>query len=100
MALFTAGAHLAAVDIRVALSALRSHIRKYRLDMALRAHDALVHSAKGKLGLVVIEFGNAPDRLPSQRGVAIRAWQIQRAMRAPRLRIDLRLSLRHARRGK
>jgi hypothetical protein len=96
MALLAAGAHLAAMDIGVALGALRSHVRKYRLDMALRAHDALMHSAKGKLGLIMIKFGNAPDRLPSQRGVAIGAGQIQRAVRTPRLRVDLPLSLRYA----
>lgn len=98
MALLAARAHLAAMDIGVAFGALRSHIGKHRLDMALRAHDALVHSAKGKLGLIVIEFGNAADRLPSERRMAIGAGQIQRAVRTACLRIHLRLPCnRHAR---
>ena len=76
VALFTARAHLAAMDIGVALGALRPHVRKYRLDMTLGAHYPLMHSAQGKLGLIVIKFGNAPDRFPSKRCVAIRARQI------------------------
>jgi hypothetical protein len=66
MTLFTAGAHFAAMDVGVAFGALRSHIRKYGLDMTLGAHHALVHSAKGKLGLIVIKFGNAADWFPPQ----------------------------------
>jgi hypothetical protein len=79
----------------VALGALCSHIRKHGFDMALRAHQALVHSAERKLGLVMIKFGNATNRFPSQRSVAISAWQIQRAVRTPRLRVHLRLPLRY-----
>jgi hypothetical protein len=54
------------MDVGVAFGALRSHIRKYGLDMTLGAHHALVHSAKGKLGLIVIKFGNAADWFPPQ----------------------------------
>lgn len=74
--LLTARPHLAAMNIGVALGALRPHVGKHRLDMALRAHDSLVHAAQGKLGLVVIELGYAADWFPAQRGVAVRAGQI------------------------
>ena len=92
VALFAARAHLATMNIGVALGALSSHIRKYRFGMALRTHQALVHAAQGKLGLIVIEFGKAADRFPSQRRVAIGARQVQRSVRASGFRIDLCLS--------
>ena len=93
MTLLTARPHLAAMNIGVALGALRPHVGKNRLDMTLRAHNSLVHAAQGKLGLIVIELRNTADRFPAQRGMAIRAWQIQRSMRAARLRVHLPLSL-------
>jgi hypothetical protein len=92
VALFAARAHLATMNIGVALGALSSHIRKYGFDMALGAHNALVHAAQGELGLVVIEFGNAADRFPSQRRVAIGASEIQRSVRASGFGIALGLS--------
>jgi hypothetical protein len=45
MALLTVRAHLPLVNIRMAVSALRSHIRENQLGMALRAADAFVHTA-------------------------------------------------------
>jgi hypothetical protein len=91
VALFAARAHLATMNIGVALGALSSHIRKYWFGMALGTHHALVHAAQGKLGLVVIEFGNAADRFPSQRRMAIGAKHVQRSVRASGLGITLRL---------
>jgi hypothetical protein len=43
--LFAVGAHLCLVNVRVALAALRSDIREDGLGVALRAGNALVHSA-------------------------------------------------------
>lgn len=45
MALFAARSHLATMYISVALDALSPNVRKYRLNVALSAHHALVHSA-------------------------------------------------------
>jgi len=57
--------HLPLVNVGVAIRALRSHIGKDQLGVALRATDALVHAAQGVLRGVVIKFGNGPERLPS-----------------------------------
>jgi hypothetical protein len=43
--LFAVGAHLGLMNVRVTLAALRSDIREDGLDVALRAGNALVHSA-------------------------------------------------------
>ncbi len=93
VALLAAGAHLTAVDIGVTLGALRTDIRKNRLDMALGTHHALVHAAQGKLGLIVIKLGNAANRLPPERGVAVGARQVQRSVWATGLRVHLCLPL-------
>jgi hypothetical protein len=74
-------AHLAAVNVGMAVGALVSHIGKDHLDVAGRAGHALVHAAQRKLGGVVIEFGNGPDGPPSINGVAVLTGDIQRAVR-------------------
>ncbi len=76
VALLATRAHLGTVDIGVTLGALRAHIRKYRLDVALGAHHPLVHAPQGEVGLVVIKLWYTADRLPSQRGVTIRTGQV------------------------
>ena len=45
VALLAIGAHLALVDVGVAVGALRTHIRKNGLDVALRTRHTLVHAA-------------------------------------------------------
>ena len=65
VALLAIGAHLALVDVRVAVCALRTHIRKDHLGVALRAGNSLMQAAQRVLGGVVIEFGDRADRLPA-----------------------------------
>ena len=45
VALFAIGSELALVDVGVAVLATLSHVRKYRLCVALDARDSGVHSA-------------------------------------------------------
>ena len=45
VALLAIGAHLAFVDVGVTVGALRTHIRKNELDVALRTRHTLVHAA-------------------------------------------------------
>jgi hypothetical protein len=45
VALFAVGAHLALVNVGVAISALRTDVGKYHLGVALGAGHALVHSS-------------------------------------------------------
>ena len=74
--------HLAAVNIRVAVGAVRSHIGEHHFGVALRATDALVKAAQWILGLVVIKLGNGADRLPSDRRMTVLAGNGQVAVRA------------------
>ena len=77
-------AHLAPVNVGVAIGALFPDVSKYRLDMALGAGDTFVHAAQRVTRAVVIELGNVADRLPSAEGVAVLARDGQRAVRAAR----------------
>ena len=83
MALFAIGTHLALVDVSVAVGALFAHIRKHRLDVALRACHALVHAAQRILGGVVIELRNCTNRLPRAQGVTVLAGNAETTVRAP-----------------
>ena len=93
MALFTARTHFPAMDVGVALRALRSDIRKYRFDVALRAHHPLVHSTQREACLVVIKLRYAANWFPAERSVTVRAGQIQRTVRTSALCIHLCLPL-------
>ena len=64
--------HLPAVDVRVTVRAILSHIREHRLDVALHAFHFFVHSTQRIFCLVVIEFGRRawganPRRCDSSR---------------------------------
>jgi hypothetical protein len=76
MALFAGRSKLTLVDIGMAIGALLAYVCEYRLGVALRATDPLVHSAQRKSGLVVVELRNIADRLPSAQGVAVLAGNI------------------------
>lgn len=82
VAVFAVGGHLAAVDVGVAVSALGADITEHHLGVAVHAIDALVHPAQRKLGLIVIEFRDGSDRLPTVSRVAVLACDVQRAVRA------------------
>jgi len=91
MALLAGRAELAPVNVGVAVGAFAAHIGKNRLDMALRARDSLVHAAQRVTRLAVVELGNIADRFPSAEGVAVLAGNVQIAVRAARVGIDLQL---------
>ena len=65
VALLTVRAHLPLVNVRVTGRALRSHIRKNQLGMALRATHALMHPAQGIFRCVVIEFRYGSNWFPA-----------------------------------
>jgi hypothetical protein len=62
---FAIRAELAAVNVRMAVRTLLSHIRKNQFYVALGALDFFVHTAQRVNCLVVVEFGNTANRLPT-----------------------------------
>ncbi len=89
VASFAAGAELSFMNVRVAVCTLASHIAEYKLGMARRTTDSYVHAAQWKFRLIVIEFRNAADGLPSTESVAVLTGNVERAVRA--MRRDRRL---------
>jgi hypothetical protein len=83
VALRAVRAHLAAVDVRMAIGAVLSNIGEYRLYVTLRALHFFVHSAERIFRLVVIEFGNCADRAPARRRMAVFAGDVQWPMGIP-----------------
>src|SRR5215475_14110553 len=94
MALLAVRAHLALVNVGVALRALRTHIRENRLRVALRARNAFVHSAQRIFGGVVIELRNSANRFPSAQRVTVLAGNAQTAVGTARVRRRLGLRCR------
>lgn len=81
VALLAVAAHLTAVNIRVAIGAALTHIRKNQLDMTLCARNAHMHFAQWVSGLVVIKVGSWSDRLPACRSVTAFARDAEVSMR-------------------
>ena len=77
-------AHLAAMNIGMAIGAVLADIREYRLNVARDAFHFFVHPAQGIAGFVVIEFRNSAYRTPGRCGVAVLARNGQRTMRIAR----------------
>jgi hypothetical protein len=75
-------AHLAAMNIRVAIRAIFADICEHRFDVALGAVHFFVHAAEGILGFVVVKLRNSANGAPSCSGVAIFARHGKRTMRA------------------
>lgn len=84
MALLAIRSHLPAVDVRVAIRAVLSHIREYRLCMAFHALHFFVHSSQRVICLVVVEFRDSADGTPTRRRVTVLTWDSQCAVRAAR----------------
>ncbi len=80
MALLAIAAHLAPVNVGVAINALHAGVRKHRLQMACPAVHSPVHAAQGVPGLRVIEIGGGPDWFPIGRSVAVVACNRQGAV--------------------
>ena len=81
VALFAIRSQLALVDVRVAILALVAHVREHWLDMAGNASNAHVHTAQGILRLIVVEFWNGANRLPTRGRMAVLAGYIEAAVR-------------------
>ena len=92
VALLAIDAHLPFVNVGVAIGAPATHIREDRLGVTLGAGHILVHAPQRIFGLIVIEFGDGPDRLPPNRGVTVLAGNVQVTVRTPRLGKVLALS--------
>jgi len=73
--------HLSAVNVRVAVGAVLSHICEHRFRMALRAFHLFVHAAQWIFRFVVVEFRDGANRPPTCGGVAVLAGYAQRAVR-------------------
>ena len=100
VALLAIRAHLALMNVGVAVGALRAHIGKDHLGVALRAGHSLVQSAQRIFRGVVIEFRNGTNRLPTAQRVAVLAWNAQAAVRTSRVGGRLRLPARRLPAGK
>lgn len=79
---------LAAMNVGVAILAIRAHARKNRIDMALLAAHVAVHAKEREAGFAVIKLGLTANRLPCRDGVAFFASDFQRAMRTFGFRSD------------
>lgn len=66
-------AELAAMDIRVAIRAMRARVREDEAHVALRALHLHVHAAQRVTRLTVVEFRNVADRFPARARVAVLA---------------------------
>lgn len=78
---FAIRSELAAVKVRMTVGAFLSDIRKDQFHVALGALHFLVHPAQRVAGLVVVKLRNTADRLPTQRGVAVLAGNIESTVR-------------------
>ena len=84
VALLAIRTHLPAVNIRVAVGAILSHVGEDRFYVALNARYFFVHAAQWIVRLVVIKLRHRADRTPARRRVTVFAWNRQRPVRAPR----------------
>ena len=76
--------HLSAVNIRMTIRALRSDIRENWFGVALRTGHIRMHATQRILCLIVIEFGNRANRLPSRLGMTVLTGNREGTMRTPR----------------
>jgi hypothetical protein len=65
VALLAIRAHLALMNVGVAVRALRAHIGKDHLGVALSAGHSLMQSAQRIFSGVVIEFRDGSNRFPA-----------------------------------
>ena len=75
------GTELAAMDIGMAVGALRTYIFEDQARVTLSAANVLVHAAKGISGQVMIELGIRSDRFPTGVRMTICARNGERTMR-------------------
>ena len=90
--LFAIRAHLAFMNVGVAVGAELTYIGEYGLDVALGAFHALVHAAQRIFRCVVIKLGDSADGLPTTQGVAVLTRDAKASVRAAGVGRRLRLS--------
>jgi hypothetical protein len=83
VALGAVGAELAAMNIRVAVRTVLPDIGEDGPEMALRAVNFFVHSAKGISRGVVVEFWDRANRGPARARVTILAGYRKGSVRTP-----------------
>ena len=94
VAIVALGAELGAVDVGVAIRALRSHIGENQLRVTQTALHFFVHASQRKFGLaIMVELGNGANGRPTRGSVATAARRLQRRS----MRVGRRTSL-HLRR--
>ena len=84
VALRAVRAHFALVNIGVAILTVLAHVCEYRLYVALRALNSLVHAAQWILCFVVIKFRDGANGAPARGGVAVLAGNGERSVRTAR----------------
>ena len=70
---FAVGAKLPAMNVRVAVRAMRADILEDQADVALVQATFCVHAAQRIAGVIVIELRIGADRFPAGVGVALLA---------------------------
>ena len=83
VALGTVGAHLTAMNVGVAVRAVLADVGEDWPDMAFRAINLFVHSAKRISRGVVVEFWDGPNRGPTRASVTILAGYREGSVRTP-----------------
>ena len=85
MTLLALGAHLATMNIGVAIGAVRANLSENQACVTLPALNLFVQTTQWVARLVVVKLRNAADGLPTRKRVAVLAGDCQRAVRAARL---------------
>lgn len=84
VALLALRAELPAVNIGMAVRALRAHVGEDQARVTQAALHGFMHAAQRIACLVMVEFRKIADRLPTGEGVTILASLVQRAVRTAR----------------
>lgn len=74
---FAVGAELPAVKIGMAVRTPLAHVGKHQFDVALRAFHFFMRAAQRVARRIVVKFRDAADWPPTQRRMAVFAWNIQ-----------------------
>lgn len=84
VALLALRAELSAVNIGMAVRALRAHVGENQARVTQAALHGFMHAAQRIARLVMVEFRKIANRLPTGEGVTILASLVQRAVRTAR----------------
>lgn len=99
MAAFTVCAKLAAMNVRMAIGAMRAYILENQACVAFGAGHFLVHAAQWITRAVMIKLGIRPDRFPARVGMAVLARHGDGAVRIRYFGLRATYARTHAVRG-